>query len=37
MCRTTLVNKRIEWKESYDAWKESVMSAVAWCREHKIR
>lgn len=33
----TLVDKRIEWKERYDSWKSSGLSASEWCRLHGLK
>lgn len=31
-----LTDKRIEWKERYDAWKASGLTVAAWCREQGV-
>ncbi|MUV38120.1 hypothetical protein JNUCC1_01944 [Lentibacillus sp. JNUCC-1] len=33
----TLKDKRIEWKQRYDAWQESELSVAEWCRTHDVK
>lgn len=32
-----VADKRIEWKERFDAWKTSGLSAAEWCRKQNIK
>ncbi len=33
----TQIDKRIEWKKRFDAWKASDMSVAEWCREQGLK
>lgn len=33
----TQVDKRIEWKDRFDAWKASDLSVAEWCREQGVK
>ncbi len=33
----TQVEKRIEWKSRYEAWKQSGQSIAEWCRVQEIK
>lgn len=33
----TQKDKRIEWKERYEAWKASGLSIAEWCRDQEIK
>lgn len=33
----TQIDKRIEWKERYEAWKVSGKSIAEWCRDQEVK
>jgi transposase-like protein len=33
----TIAEKRIEWKERFDAWKSSGLRVAEWCRTEGVK